>query len=46
MELTDKTLMLAVKAGDLDQFGVLFQRHHDAIFAFFYRMTADASTSD
>jgi len=46
MELTDKTLMLAVKAGDLDQFGVLFQRHHNAIFAFFYRMTADASTSE
>ena len=46
MELTDKTLMLAVKAGDLEQFGVLFERYHDPIFAFFYRMTGDASVSE
>src|SRR5215831_14397344 len=45
MELTDKTLMLAVKAGDLERFGVLFERHHDPIFAFFYRMTADPTLS-
>src|SRR5262245_65074356 len=46
MELTDKTLMLAVKGGEVDQFGVLFERHHDSIFSFFYRMTMDASTSE
>jgi RNA polymerase sigma-70 factor, ECF subfamily len=46
MELTDKTLMLAVKSGDLEQFGMLFERHHHAIFAFFYRMTAEASASE
>jgi len=38
--------MLRVKDGDLEQFGVLFQRHHQRLFAFFYRMTADASASE
>jgi RNA polymerase sigma-70 factor (ECF subfamily) len=46
MSLTDKSLMLAVKEGEVEQFGVLFQRHHDALFAFFYRMTADPSASE
>ena len=46
MELTDQNLMLAVRDGQLDDFGVLFQRHHDRLFAFFYRMTADATASE
>jgi RNA polymerase sigma-70 factor (ECF subfamily) len=46
MTTTDKTLMLAVKDGQVDHFGLLFERHHDRLFAFFYRMTADASSSE
>src|SRR5262245_59552335 len=46
MVFTDKSLMLAVRDGDVDQFGELFRRHHDRIFAFFYRMTADPSASE
>jgi RNA polymerase sigma-70 factor, ECF subfamily len=46
MSLTDKSLMLAVKEGEVEKFGVLFERHHDALFAFFYRMTADPSASE
>jgi RNA polymerase sigma-70 factor (ECF subfamily) len=38
--------MLAVKDGHVDEFGVLFQRHHDRLFAFFYRMTGDAAASE
>jgi RNA polymerase sigma factor (sigma-70 family) len=46
MSLTDQSLMLAVKDGEVEKFGVLFERHHDALFAFFYRMTGDASASE
>jgi len=46
MSLTDKRLMLAVKEGEVEKFGVLFERHHDALFAFFYRMTADPAASE
>jgi RNA polymerase sigma-70 factor (ECF subfamily) len=44
--LSDKNLMLAVRNGDMEPFGVLFQRHHDRLFSFFYRMTADAAVSE
>jgi len=44
--LTDNSLMLAVRNGEIDRFGELFQRHHDRLFAFFYRMTADAAASE
>jgi len=43
---TDESLMLAVRNGDVDQFAVLFQRHHDRLFAFFYRMTGDPPASE
>src|SRR6516162_739888 len=46
MVQSDETLMLAVKNGDTEMFSVLFQRHHPRLFAFFYRMTADASSSE
>ena len=46
MLMTDNSLMLAVRDGDVDRFGELFQRHHDRIFAFFYRMTADPAASE
>src|SRR5215831_5878297 len=43
---TDESLMLAVRNGEVDQFAVLFERHHDRLFSFFYRMTADQPASE
>jgi RNA polymerase sigma-70 factor (ECF subfamily) len=37
--------MLAVKAGQADKLGVLFERYSKALFSFFYRMTSDKETS-
>lgn len=44
--LTDEHLMLAVKNGEVERFGELFERHHHRLFAFFYRMIGDASAAD
>jgi RNA polymerase sigma-70 factor (ECF subfamily) len=38
--------MLAVRDGEVDQFGELFRRHHHRLFAFFYRMTASPAVSE
>lgn len=38
-ELEDNALMLKVKAGELSQIGLLFERYHKALYAFFYRLT-------
>jgi RNA polymerase sigma factor (sigma-70 family) len=38
--------MLKVKAGDLDKMGLLFQRHHRALFGFFYHMTRHRQASE
>src|SRR5215467_8841308 len=46
MMLTDEHLMLAVKNGEVERFGELFERHHHRLFAFFYRMIGDASAAD
>src|SRR5262245_35600108 len=46
MLLSDNSLMLAVRNGDVERFGELFLRHHDRRFAFFYRMTADSAASE
>ena len=32
--LSDNRLMLRVKAGDLDQLGLLFERYHQPLFGF------------
>jgi RNA polymerase sigma-70 factor (ECF subfamily) len=45
MDLTDKELMLAVSAGDVEQFGVLFHRYHQKLFDFFYRLSGDSTSS-
>jgi RNA polymerase sigma-70 factor (ECF subfamily) len=45
MEPTDKDLMLAVSAGDVKQFGVLFDRYHQRLFDFFYRLSGDSASS-
>jgi RNA polymerase sigma factor (sigma-70 family) len=46
MMMTDEHLMLAVKNGEVERFGELFERHHHRLFAFFYRMIGDASAAD
>ncbi len=46
MERTDNEIMLAVRAGATEQLGLLFERHHGALFAFFYRMTGERSVSE
>lgn len=36
---SDNALMVKVKNGDLDQLGLLFDRYHQRLFGFFYRLT-------
>ena len=43
---TDESLMLAVRNGDVSKLGVLFDRHHRALFDFFYRMTGLRTVAD
>lgn len=38
--------MLKVKAGQLDQLGLLFERHNRPLYGFFYRLTADSAISE
>ena len=38
--------MLSVKSGQLDQLGLLFERHHRGLYGFFYRLTADGDVSE
>lgn len=38
--------MLKVKSGDLDKLGLLFERYNRVLFGFFYRLCANASTSE
>lgn len=44
--LTDNSLMLRVKSGDLDKMGLLFERYHRPLFSFLYHMTGTAETSE
>jgi len=46
MEPTDRELMLAVRQGDVEQFGRLFDRYHQRLFEFFYRLTGDGASSE
>ena len=38
--------MRAVRDGDLTRLGVLFERHHRALFDFLYRMTGDRGAAE
>jgi RNA polymerase sigma factor (sigma-70 family) len=38
--------MLKVKAGQLDQLGLLFERHKRPLYGYFYRLTSDANASE
>jgi RNA polymerase sigma factor (sigma-70 family) len=44
--VTDETLMDAVRTGDLAKLGILFERHHRALFDFLVRMTGNASAAE
>src|SRR5437016_5138552 len=45
MTLTDEALMLAVRDGEVEKLGILFERHHTALFEFFSRMTGNRAVS-
>jgi len=42
----DHLVMLAVRDGDVERIGVLFDRHHRMLFNFFLRLTANRSLSE
>ncbi len=44
--LTDNSLMLKVKAGDLDKMGLLFERYHKPLFGFLYHATGQRVESE
>jgi RNA polymerase sigma factor (sigma-70 family) len=44
--LDDTVLMLKVRQGEVDYLGLLFERHHQRLFGFFYRLTSDPATSE
>lgn len=44
--LTDNALMLKVRSGDLDKLGLLYERHKNRLFGFFYNMNNNASISE
>src|SRR5262245_9911506 len=46
MEPTDNELMLAVKSGDAEPFGILFDRYQHRLFEFFYRLSGDSASSE
>ena len=43
---TDQSLMLAVREGNVEKLGVLFERHHRQLFNFLYRMTGNRFLSE
>ena len=44
--LSDNTLMLKVKGGDLDKMGLLFQRYHLPLYGFLFHMTKQREASE
>jgi RNA polymerase sigma factor (sigma-70 family) len=44
--VTDERLMQAVRDGDVAQLGLLFERHHAALFDFLSRMTGDRTAAE
>ena len=43
---SDNVLMQKVQSGDLDKLGLLYQRYKKILFAYFYRQTCIAATSE
>jgi RNA polymerase sigma-70 factor (ECF subfamily) len=46
LEPTDHELMVAVRAGELARLGVLFERYHQRLYAFFVRLTGQPAASE
>jgi RNA polymerase sigma factor (sigma-70 family) len=44
--LSDNTLMLKVKDGDLDRLGLLFERYKRPLYGFFYNLNRNAELSE
>ena len=44
--LSDHELMIAVRAGEIDRLGDLFERHHGPLYGFFVRTTGDRIASE
>jgi RNA polymerase sigma factor (sigma-70 family) len=44
--LSDHELMLAVRAGELDALGELFERHHGPLFGFLMKLTGNRSAAE
>ena len=44
--ITDNTLMLMVKAGDIDKMGLLFERYYRPLYGFFLHMTKQKEPSE
>ena len=44
--LPDHELMLAVRDGDLDCMGELFERHHGPLFGYLYKLTGNRSSAE
>lgn len=43
---TDESLMIAVREGAYEELETLFDRHHVALYDFFYRMTGDRAAGE
>jgi RNA polymerase sigma factor (sigma-70 family) len=43
---SDHELMLAVRAGEIDRLGDLFERHHRPLYGFFVRLTGNRTVSE
>lgn len=43
---TDHDLMLAVRDGDIEKLGLLFEKHHKQLYNFFLRQTGNRPTSE
>jgi RNA polymerase sigma-70 factor, ECF subfamily len=46
MNSTDESLMIAVREGSCGELETLFDRHHLALYEFFYRMTGNRAASE
>lgn len=44
--LSDNELMLQVKEGDFDQMGLIFERHHRAVYGFIFHMIGNREESE
>jgi RNA polymerase sigma-70 factor (ECF subfamily) len=45
-EITDQSLMLAVRDGNLEKLGILFERYHHRLFNFLFRLTGNRHLSE